>query len=505
MKNGSFMGKVSSVVNGFVWMIVSSLALAQEAGNVAHQSSGDDGLSLLETISLSLKKNPDIQINEARLVSNKGALQAAGGSFDPLINLSTTINETTNKIRTTNTSLGISQQLRNGMVLGSNITAQSQNIFDTPPAGSATTLGLSITLPMLRGRGEEFVAAAENAAKLNLKKAEYDMYHAASTVVYSAAVAYWNLRTAEEILDAQRESEIRAEQLIKDIQRLIQADERPASDLNLIKANLAVKRTNRLAAEQNLVSARLALADKIGLEKDYFFYTKKATDFFPNHHKNTKLIENDVDLIEQALINRFDLKSSLVHLDVLKIYVNSAKDNLKSPLSITLGLNYIGKTSKENPLLALKEGSKDVQLTANLNYTWDVNNNKSKGNFLSQSAIYDQQSISIRSLETSIVIGVKNAIAIYNKNVKQLAESESTVAIFSKIVENEKTKLKIGTATLLDVVNIENQRQDALLNYINYKSAFAIAISNLRFQTGDLISVKSGDDFFQIEKMKNFN
>ena len=135
----------------------------------------------------------------------------------------------------------------------------------------------------------------------------------------------------------------------------------------------------------------------------------------------------------------------------------------------------------------------------------DVNNNKSKGNFLSQSAIYDQQSISIRSLETSIVIGVKNAIAIYNKNVKQLAESESTVAIFSKIVENEKTKLKIGTATLLDVVNIENQRQDALLNYINYKSAFAIAISNLRFQTGDLISVKSGDDFFQIEKMKNFN
>lgn len=86
-----------------------------------------------------------------------------------------------------------------------------------------------------------------------------------------------------------------------------------------------------------------------------------------------------------------------------------------------------------------------------------------------------------------------------------MAESESTVSIFTKIVENEKIKLKIGASTLLDIVNIENQRQDALLNYINYKSAFAIAISNLRYQTGDLISAKSGDHFFQIEKLKNYN
>jgi outer membrane protein TolC len=98
-------------------------------------------------------------------------------------------------------------------------------------------------------------------------------------------------------------------------------------------------------------------------------------------------------------------------------------------------------------------------------------------------------------------VGVENAVAGYNRSVQQLVESQSTVDLFTKIVENEKTKLKIGSTTLLDVVNVETQRQDALLNHINQRAAFASAIAALRFQTGELISDAREPQALPIEKL----
>jgi outer membrane protein TolC len=356
----------------------------------------------------------------------------------------------------------------------------------------------------LRGRGEEFAAAAENAAKLSLLKSGYDMRHAASVAIYSTAVAYWNLRAAEEVLDAQRESEARTQRLVGDIQRLINAGERPASDITIINANLTGKRAARLAAEQSLINARLALGEKIGLDYVGLHEAAKASDGLPAYDGKKILIENGPELVKKATEKRFDLKSSLTNLDALRIALNAAKDNLQPILGVTLGANYVGRTTGENPLLVLGRRAGDTQLTAGLTYTWDVVNNKSKGNFLSQSATYDQQTVAIRALQLSIAVGVENAVAGYNRSVQQLAESQLTVDLYTKIVENERTKLKIGSATLLDVVNVESQRQDALLNYITQRAAYATAIAALRYQIGELLSDGPETQVLSVEQLRAY-
>lgn len=446
------------------------------------------GMSLLRAITASLQKNPDIQISETRIAINQGALQAAGGTFDPLLNASTAVTNTSDKVRATTSSLGVQQQLRNGMLLGTSLTGESRNTFDSPPPGSTATLGVSIGFPLLRGRGEYFTAAAENVAKLALKKSEYDMRHAASVAIYSTTVAYWNLRAAEEILEAQRESETRAQRLVGDIQRLIKAGERPAADINLINANLTGKRVARLAAEQSLINARLALGEKIGLDYANFSDATRASDAFPDYEGKTALIENGAALVQKANEKRFDLKASRTNLEALQIAVDSARDNLKPILGLTIGANYVGNVAAENPLQVFTRRTGDPQLTAGLTYTWDVVNSKSKGNLVSQSASYDQQAVAIRALQLSIGVGVENAVAGYNRSIQQLAESQYTVDLYTKIVENEKTKLKLGTATLLDLVNVESQRQDAMLNHISQRAAYASAIAALRYQIGELIS-----------------
>ena len=412
--------------------------------------------------------------------------------------------ETPDKVRTISSSIGVSQQLRSGMLLGSSLTARSENTFASPTPGSEATLDVSIGFPLLRGRGEKFAAAAENAAKLSLRKSEYDMRHAASVAIYSTAVAYWNLLAAQEILEAQRESEARAQRLVGDIQRLIHAGERPAADINLINANLTGKRTARLAAEQSLINARLALGEKIGLDYAALHEAAKASDGFPAVVGKIALIENGTELVKKATEKRFDLKSSQTNQDALRIAVNAAKDNLQSILGVTIGANYVGRTTGENPLLVLSRRAGDAQLTASLNYTWDVVNSKSKGNFLSQSATYDQQTVAIRALQLSIGVGVENAVAGYNRSAQQLAESQLTVDLYTKIVENERTKLKIGSTTLLDVVNVESQRQDALFNHITQRAAYASAIAALRYQIGELISDGPETQVLSVEQLRSY-
>lgn len=501
---GGYMFNVTFFANGLAVLAISicPVVLAQSSASAVGQPVG--GMSLLRALTLSLQKNPDIQISETRIAISQGALQAAGGSFDPLLNASTTVSETPDKVRTTSSSVGVSQQLRSGVVLGSSLTARSENTFANPTPGSEATLGVSIGFPILRGRGEEFAAAAENVAKLALRKSEFDMRHAASVAIFSTAVAYWNLRAAEEILEAQQDSELRAQRLVGDIQRLIQAGERPAADINLITANLTGKRTARLAAEQSLINARLALGEKIGLDYAGLREAAKASDGFPAYVGKIVLIENGSELVKKATEKRFDLKSSQTNLDALRIGLNAAKDNLQPILGVTLGVNYLGRTTGENPLLVLGRRAGDPQLTAGLSYTWDVVNSKSKGNFLSQSATYDQQTVATRALQLSIGVGVENAIAGYNRSVQQLAESQLTVDLYTKIVENERTKLKIGSSTLLDVVNVEAQRQDALLNHINQRAAYASAIVALRYQIGELISGSPENQALSVDQLRSY-
>lgn len=499
------MVRIMSLASGLTVMAIGwcPMALAQATAYPIVQSAG--GISLLRALTLSLQKNPDIQIRETQIAVSQGSLQAAGGAFDPLLNASTNVAETPDKVRTTSSSVGVSQQLRSGIVLGSSLTARSENSFASPTPGSEAMLGVTIGFPILRGRGEEFAAAAENSAKLLLKKSEYDMRHAASVAIYSTAVNYWNLRTAEEVLEAQRESEARARRLVGDIQRLINGGERPAADINLINANLTSKRSARLAAEQGLINARLALGEKIGLDYAGLQEAAKTSDDFPAYDGKMALIENGPELVKRATEKRFDLKSSQTNLDALRIAVNAARDNLKPILGVTIGANYVGRTNAENPLLALSRRTGDAQLTAGLTYTWDVVNSKSKGNFLSQSATYDQQTIAIRALELSIALGVENAVAVYNRSVQQLVETQVTVDLYTKIVENERTKLKSGSTTLLDLVNVESQRQDALLNQINQRSAYATAIAALRYQIGELISDGPENQVLPVERLRAYS
>ena len=288
------------------------------------------------------------------------------------------------------------------------------------------------------------------------------------------------------------------------MQRLIKGGERPAADINLIRANVTGKRAARIAAEQNLINARLGLGERLGLDYGQLQSIARASDPFPAFDGKPVLIGDVRPLVDKGIKNRLDLKAANMNLEALRVAVNSARDNLKPILGLTVGVNYVGNTLAENPLQVIGRKNGDAQLAATLNYTWDVVNNTSQGRLLTQSATYDQQVVATRALHLSIGTGVENAVAVYNRSAQQLVESQFTVELYTKTVENERAKLRLGSATLLDVVNVESQRIDAVLNHIAQRVAYATAIAGLRFQLGELITDETQTQVLPIERLKAY-
>jgi len=61
-------------------------------------------------------------------------------------------------------------------------------------------------------------------------------------------------------------------------------------------------------------------------------------------------------------------------------------------------------------------------------------------------------------------------------------------------LENERTKRRLGLATLIDTLNIEDRYNNALLAAVQARQGFASAIAQFRFETGTLLA-REGDTY----------
>ena len=75
------------------------------------------------------------------------------------------------------------------------------------------------------------------------------------------------------------------------------------------------------------------------------------------------------------------------------------------------------------------------------------------------------------------------------------------VAVGDRAVEGERSKLRLNSATLLDVVNLENLLQQARVTHVNTLAAHAVAIAALRFQAGQLLAGEGDTQLLTLDRL----
>ncbi len=473
------------------------------------RTSSHAGLPLIDAVKATLSKQPSIRIQRETTLISKGAVQNQAGQFDTNLAISvsqqhqedpfdeadqlTYDGETSSRTDQTTYSIKLKKLLRNGISIEPSI--QNTRIDTSPPPFAPeadSSVDFRITVPLLQGLGVAATGAQELAAKNEYRVSLLTFRHTVSRAVANTVLAYWNYVAAKEKLNELIAAEARARSDVKDIKLLIAANQRPAGDLEQALANLAQKTSTRITAEQSLMEAQQKLALAIGLPYRSFQGMPLPNQSFPKfpYQRANRVLTSLKALTTASLIYRSDYQASVKSQRSDKILLKEAKNAMEPKLDLGFNVGYSGlKESNDLNILynSFYNHVPGASVGLSLTYSFPLRNDAAKGVYAQRRATLTRAKLQTEDLARSIRSNVAIAVNNLQNSTASLRKSKQAVAAYRLAVKNEKAKYRLGMATLLDVINMEDRLTDSRLSEISAEAQVATSIAQVRFETGTLL------------------
>lgn len=472
--------------------------------------------TLLSAIDTAVEYNTSLLVANAQIDTRSGNLQVERGFFDPAITAAVS-GDTSQDFnikdvfsisgfqgkRADSAQYGIS--LNKPLLLGGNIAFDVQMLRDDPffagtnITGYQSKIGMRLNLALLRGAGIDYNSAQIRQAEQELKATQNDLVHTISAIVRDVTQAYWRYLAAARTLVIQQNAVQRSQRQLDETQRLVDKDERPAADLEQIKALLATRKADFAAVEQAQQRAQQDLGVLLGIPFDQFNTLTQPADDFPETDLNYMTAEPK--LVDLAKDMRWDLQALHDRVEGSKILLDAAQNGMLPRLDLSLFTGYRGLDitgSERAAVTAYGERIAGPDISVGLNYEWNINRNKARGTILSANAIFQQGLYQQDFLSRTISSEVSLAWNSLNRAKSQLNYAKAAMENLRLAVDNEQKKLSRGMATVLDTIVLENQLIDAEKRYVLAHEQFADSVVELRFQSG--LIIEQATDTVQVDR-----
>lgn len=478
------------------------------------------GLSLQAALSAALSGNANVLLSRTQVEVAESVAQQQRGPFDLTLNaqggstrdirplgeaerLSFLLGGFDLRYQLTNTTIaqaGVTQLFMNGMQANL-VATYTNNADNTFPASGTPRQGIGavtfqLRVPILRNAGDA-VGAPLRAAEIETSAARGELEFTVAQILLNSALSYWDYLGKTQRLAISRASERRGEGQLDEIRKLIAADELPQAEINLVQASLNDRRSARIAAEQALLESRRALGRSLGLNAQATMAIGELADAFPEYDGvSIDTVARKEELTLRAMDTRSDLIALRAHREAAQILLDAARKNERPQLDLVLGATQSG-LSEGTALGAI--GPAFTQnfgpgYNVNLIFQMPLGNNTARGLYRQQAAQVDAQRIRINELGHSISNSIETSAYAVLRATEQLTEADAAVKAYAVSLENERTKRRLGLATLIDTLNIEDRYNNALLAAVQAHQAFASAIAQFRFETSTLLS-REGDAY----------
>ena len=470
------------------------------------------GLSLEEVLQITLRDNPNIRVAARQVDTQHGVLVAAGDPFDPKVQTSFARNRFNERqadlsasrspwldISQTQYSIGLQKQLRQGILVAPEIGVSRTALPGLGiDATSQATAKLNVLVPLLRDRGGFVTSAPERAAARAWDASKLQTEHVMAQSVLAAVTAYWDCQSAAMRLDVLNDSEARARRLLDDTRRLVEAGERPLSDLPQVRGNAAAKRVTRMSAEQAVVDSRVRLGLVMGLGPTETAALRLAAAPFPgvdvagvSAAAASSATARLPALVADALDRRPDLLATAKNVESARMLADAARENLKPRVDLISSIGYaglqIGGGSLGSLFSPIVRNVPGPDLSISLRYQWAAANVSARGQLLQTEASYAEQRIAEQEVQRQIRIGVQQASESIGRHAAAMTEAHDAVTLYQEMVRSEQRKFQLGVSTLFDTIQSADALTNVRLSEIAAGREYAVALAMLRFQTGSLI------------------
>jgi outer membrane protein TolC len=467
---------------------------------VAEEVPAGTGLGLLEAVQMTLARDPNIAIGEARLQSSRGSLQVAAGAFDPVLRSAVTGDETKTPVsagasddsRTLHDTVSLNQPFRSGLSIEPQLDLdRTDDINSGAGPVNQGTLKIVFLQPLLRGRGRAAADAGELAAEREVAASALDLRHTIAQRIQAVAAQYWTVESALRNLDVLRQTEASSRSLLENTRKLIEADQVPAADLVQLEANLAFTESARIGGEHQLFLERQGLGRQIGLDAAEIERLPLPADPFPGVRFDTVPPPSAAGpFIAEATRRRADLRAARERRAGAEIRRLAAVNALKPQLDLLLTPSYSGLSTGADALSFFSPLYRNVPgagASVGLSLELPIWNHRAEGALTQAEATLRQSALALDLLVKGAGVDVLSALDAVGRNARQLDKAGEAVRLFERAVVNEEKKLKAGSSTLLDVINQRDRLTSARQAEVSSQLALALAILDLRFATGTLV------------------
>jgi len=355
---------------------------------------------------------------------------------------------------------------------------QKQNYY-------AGTLGLSVVQPLLRNAGVAFNTSGILIAKNNARVSALTFENNVMDLVLGVDQAYWNLVFTIEDLKSKEKSLQAAQDFLKNNEIKYAAGALEKVEVSRARAAVA-------AREQGIVVSKAAVKDAEDRLRTLLdsprYEILSSSKLFPTDKPSIYAVEIDQDAsVHEALALRPDLRELVITAESAGIMIARAKNQLlpEVDLAATYTLNGVGDSwaGGYNDIFETEHRG----LAAGITFSVPLGNRAARADYASASYQKLQTLAQLASSQRNVAYAVKKAIRDIRTSLQSIDASRVAVQAAKEQLDAEVQKYAQGQSIALDVLNAQNDLQQAESTYIASVASFNIAMASYYRQTGTVL------------------
>lgn len=346
-------------------------------------------------------------------------------------------------------------------------------------SGTASSAGLTASVPLLRTGSRNPAATALRAARLGVDAAVLDRRHVLARELLAATLSYWDLRgeqARQEIVD---DAVRRSIEVLDVVTRLVGAGERAEADRTQAAAFAADRMTERAAIVQQIWerAGRLAAVADAPIRRfvDVVFAPEGPRSTFAEFSPT-----NDSAAVEFALASRSDVEARRVSLRAERLLGRMRSIDLLPRLELS---GSVGRSFEDGRTALPAERYLSFRLTMR----GSMRNRAARGALREQSARERERKASYDRARREVRTGYAVAAAAVRHAAREVASADEALDAHRAAVASERTKLSAGFATVLDVILAEDRLTNARLAAVSARIRLGQAVARVAFEVGSVV------------------
>ena len=468
-------------------------------------------LSLDDAIRLALAKNFTIEVSRFQPKIAREEVTARLGRFDPRFFASADATESTQRddfrtefdplrsfvfrsrhFSTTSIQQQGSVQLGLGGVtpLGTTYDVSAQTVFATGSERQfqdyyRSSVGLTLTQPLLKNAGTAVNLAAVRIARNNALVSEWGLRQSAIDIVTTTVFVFNELHLAQQTLEVAASSRALAQQTLDDNSKRAQIGTMSPLNITTARAEVAARQEAVILAQRDIKDNENLLKQLVTADLEPMLSVQVEIDIPPSPAFRADVHGGLIDALE----NRPDFRQAVLDLESRHINLAFTKNQALPQLDLKGSLDLLGFDNDFGTSLDRTVRRDRSAWTAGAIFSVPIPNRggRSAANAARLSAA--QGLVGLQRLEQQIVVDVDNASGqVITSRERIISNAEATKLARESLAAGEQF-LSAGTGTTFEVLELQKKLREAQLAELRARADYNKAVNEYYRQTGVTLRV----------------